>query len=151
MDLVDPIPAYNAESNVDAMLAQQFLESHGIDAYAVEDRSGLGIFAWGGGLHEIHKPQVWVSRADEQRVAELLTEYEQHRLQRDADRHTDEARTIETVCEECGQTSKFAGSLNGTTQLCAHCGAYVDVGEFDWPYEDDFGTPEGESNEADPT
>ncbi len=148
MDLVDPFPAYNAANNIEAMLVQQFLESHGIDAYAVEDASGIGIFAWGGGLNEIHKPQVWISRNDEQRVAELLTEYEQQKLERDAERHADEAKTIEADCESCGKTSTFAGTLNGTTQLCTHCGAYVDVGEFDWPYDDDFGE-EGASTAED--
>lgn len=139
MELKDPFPAYNAESNVEAMLVQQFLESNGVDAYAVEDRSGVNLWAWGGGLAEVHKPQVWVSREDEQRVAALLTEYEQNKSERDVQRKEDEAKTIEAVCESCGQTSYFPGSLNGTTQNCSHCDGFVDVGTYDWPYEDDFG------------
>ena len=47
MPLKDPIPAYNAESNMAAILVQRFLESHGIEAFAVEDNSLVG--HWVGG------------------------------------------------------------------------------------------------------
>ena len=144
MDLKDPFPAYDAESNIEAMLVQQFLEERGVDAYAVEEGALLGHLQVG---HLTDKPQVWVSRDDEERVAVCLAEYEQIKAEREARRRELESQTIDAVCEKCGQTSTFEGTLNGTTQLCSHCGAYLDVGEFDWPYGDDFGEAEGEASE----
>ena len=47
---------------------------------------------------------------------------------------------IEVVCEECGLSTVFPGSLNGTTQECLHCHAYVDVGDLPW--DEDVGTPD---------
>jgi hypothetical protein len=142
MDLKDPFPAYDAESNIEAMLVQQFLEQRGVDAYAVEEGALMGSLQYG----FPSKPQVWVSRDDETRVTQYLIEYEQIKAEREARRRELESQTIDAVCEKCGETSTYAGSLNGTTQLCTHCGAYVDVGEFDWPYGDDFGEPEGEAS-----
>jgi hypothetical protein len=139
MDLKDPYPAYDADSNIEAMLVQRFLEERGIDAYAFEDGALMGHLGYG--IHA-ERPQVWVSRDDEQRVADLLAEYEQHKAERAARRQALESQTIDAICEACGQTSTFEGSLNGTTQHCTHCGGYVDVGEFDWPYDEDFGTAE---------
>ena len=36
---------------------------------------------------------------------------------------------MEVVCEECGQTSSFPATQQGSLQDCPHCGASVDVGE----------------------
>ena len=134
MPLTDLIPAYNAESNMAAILVQRFLESHGIEAFAVEDNSLVGHWV-GGNLPEIHKPQVWINRADTKRVAELLTEYEHRKIASDLERKASEPKTISIDCEDCGKTSDFAGSLKGTVQDCPHCGSYVDVGDIDWPYD----------------
>ncbi len=38
--------------------------------------------------------------------------------------------TIDAVCEDCGKTTTFPDTLDGTTQECSHCRAYIDVGEF---------------------
>ncbi len=44
-------------------------------------------------------------------------------------------------CEACGQTSIFPGELQGTVQVCPHCGAYMDIpggeDEFDWSVVDE--------------
>jgi len=55
------------------------------------------------------------------------------------DRHGDELRgriskpasseTLEVVCEECNQASRFSGDKRGQVESCTHCGAYVDVPE----------------------
>lgn len=136
MDLKDPYPAYDADTNIEAMLVQRFLEERGVDAYAFEEGALMGRLQYG----VTEKPQVWVSRDDEHRVAELLAEYERHKADRESRRLELASQSIDAVCEECGQTSTFSGSLNGTTQHCQHCGGYVDVGQYDWPYEEDFGT-----------
>ena len=136
MALDDPISAYIAESNMEAMLVQQFLESEGVEAHVVEDLSLAGYWMLGF-LPQIVKPQVWIGRRDEVRASKLLEEYERLKAERDAERKANEPQTIEVHCEECGKTSAFAGSLNGTTQTCPHCRGYVDVGHFEWPLDDE--------------
>lgn len=111
MKLTDPIAAYNAESNMDAILAQRYLEAEGVQAFAVEDNSLVGHWMFGN-LPEIHKPQVWVNRCDAERAGRLLDEFERRRIERDAKRKASEPKTIEVHCEDCGKLSPFAGSLN---------------------------------------
>lgn len=132
MPLSDPIAAYNAQSNTDAHLVQQFLEGQGIESSVTEDNSLVGQWTFGL-LPEIHKPQVWVSRADAERVAELLTLFEERRRERNAVDPPPGTAAIEVRCEDCGRTTTFAGNLQGSVQDCPHCGAFVDVGDVDWP------------------
>lgn len=134
MSLSEPIAAYNAQTNLEAHLVQQFLESQGIEAWVTEDNSLVGQWAFGV-LPEIHKPQVWVNRCAAERVAELLTEFEQRKRERNAVEGKRESASIEVQCEACGRTSSFASHLNGSTQDCPNCGAFVDVGDIDWPEE----------------
>jgi hypothetical protein len=136
MALDDPISAYIAESNMDALHVQRFLESEGVEAYVVEDNEVFGQTFFGA-LPGIFKPQVWISRRDSVLASKLLTEYERLKAERDASRNANEPPTIEVLCEDCGKTSAFAGSLNGTTQTCPHCRGYVDVGHFEWPLDDE--------------
>ncbi|MFZ5829421.1 MAG: putative signal transducing protein [Planctomycetota bacterium] len=132
MALEDPVAAYNAENNMEALLVQRYLESEGLETHVTEDNSPVGCWMFGT-LPEIHKPQVWISRRDVDRAAALLTEYERRKAAHDAERAARATSKIEVHCEECGKTSEFAGSLEGSVQNCPHCNAYVDVGEFDWP------------------
>ena len=146
MALTDPIPAYNAENNVEAAIVQRLLESHGIEAYAAEDNSLVGHWLFGN-LPEIHKPQVWISRADTERVAELLIEYERHRMETDASRTAGQPTTITVHCEDCGKASQFAESLKGSVQECSHCRAYIDVGDIEWPYDEGDAEESGDSDQ----
>lgn len=136
MPLRDPIAAYNAETNVDAMLVQRFLEDRGVEAFAVEDNSLVGYWMLGT-LPEIHKPQVWVNRDDKERAAQLLLEYENLKKLRDPDRTTHEPKSISVHCEHCGKDSQFSESLNKTVQDCPHCGSFVDVGDSGWEFDED--------------
>ena len=71
MGLRDPVAVYNAANNLEAHLVQQALDAADIEAFVIEDVSQVG--AWVGGLMpEIHKPQVWVERADIQRAKPVL-------------------------------------------------------------------------------
>ncbi len=81
MALRDPVAVYNAADNVDAHLVCNALVQAGVEAFAVDDVSAVGLW-WGGGLPEIHKPQVWTERADIERVKPLLDEYERQQVQR---------------------------------------------------------------------
>jgi hypothetical protein len=57
--------------------------------------------------------------------------------------------TVEATCEDCGKTSTWPATAMGTTEVCPHCGSYMDVPD---PEDDewsdvDFGKPEGDEVE----
>ena len=142
MKLTDPIVAYTAGGNLEANLVVEWLTSNGVNAHAVEDNSFGGIYGFGA-IRHLDKPQVFIERSDTERAAELLREFEtkQHaRKQQLAD-----APPISAECPECGATSDFPASHDGTVQNCPQCQAFMDVGAIDWPYDDDFGEDESES------
>ena len=97
----------------------------------VEDVSQVGVW-WGGLIGEVHKPQVWIERADTDRAKPVLDDYERRAAER---RAVASGEPIEVTCEECGKTSTFPASQQGWVQNCSHCRAYVDVGDVlfdDW-------------------
>jgi hypothetical protein len=125
----DPVAVYNAANNVQAQLVRNALIQSGVEAYVTEDVSPGGIW-WGGLISEIHKPQVWVERADIERAKPVLDAFESRAAElRDAGAEVDAAGTpIATVCEECGGQASFPVAQRGSVQQCPHCGAYLDVG-----------------------
>lgn len=131
--LPEPILAYTANGNLEAHSVVEWLESQGVRSHAVEDNSGVGLFAFGT-ISQFHKPQVFVNKSDAHRAGELLFQFESRRHQRRSE--LNDAPPILSTCEECGVTSEFPASQNGTTQNCPKCHAFMDVGSFDWP--DDF-------------
>ena len=134
MDLKEPCAVYTAATNLEACLIAEMLNANGIVAFADEDQSGVSLWAFGT-ISQFHKPQVWVEKMASDEAAQLILGFEEQKRQRqDAG---DGDGQIEVVCEECGKTTFFSSALNGTTQECSHCHAFVDVGEFEW--DDDFG------------
>ncbi len=132
MALRDPVAVYNAASNADAHLVRHALASANVEAHVTEDVSQVGV--WLGGLvPEIHKPQVWVERADIERVRPVLEAYERIAAERRAARahQAPNEPPIEVVCEDCGKTTGFSAALRGSVEQCQYCGAYVDVGDED--------------------
>jgi hypothetical protein len=124
-----PVAVYNAENNVEAQLICTYLDLNGIEAYPTLDDSLAGFWSFGV-LPGIHKPQVWVDKSNVDAAQPLLVEYERERRRRQSTRPTDEdlaAGSVDVVCEECGKTTAFPASKNGTTQDCSHC--FVDVGD----------------------
>ena len=83
-------------------------------------------------IPEIHKPQVWVERADIERAKPVLDEFE--RLAAERRRQSTDSPLVTVVCEECGTESSFPGTKLGTVQSCPHCSAFVDVGD-DLPFD----------------
>ena len=150
MPLTDPIAAYNAASNMEAHLICQALEADGIPAMVIEDVSTAGFWMLGT-LPEIHKPQVWIERADADRAKLVLDAYEsQAALRRTAAETSADPTPVVTVCEECGQEATFPSAQRGTVQVCPHCGEYIDVGgAMDIDGWDDAAWEEDESDEAD--
>jgi len=150
MALKDPIAVYTAESNAIAYLAKQYLESAGINAFVSEDNSPVGIGPFGN-VVGIHQPQIFVEKSDAEKSWRLLKEFDLKKQESKADLKSQEPKTIEALCEECGQTSFFAGSLEGTVQQCAHCDEFVDVGETDWPQEEESDEDTEKSNRPIPS
>jgi hypothetical protein len=57
--------------------------------------------------------------------------------------------TITAPCEDCGRASEWPATAMGTTEVCPHCGAYMDIPDPDEDWSDvDFGEAEGEDNEG---
>lgn len=129
MALRDPFAAYTAKSNLDAHLICDLLHSVGIPAVVMEDVSQVGTWI-GGTLAGIHKPLVWIERADIGRAGPVLADHEWRIAERRAaERGEREGGTpVAVVCEECGKPSQFPAAQTGTVQNCPHCRAYVDVG-----------------------
>jgi hypothetical protein len=132
MPLRDPIAVYNAANNLEAGFVRDALAAAGVEAYVTEDVSQVG--TWAGGLvPELHKPQVWVERADAERAVPLLHEFESRAADlRDPGPGAD-GPPVEAVCEECGERATFPAAQLGSVQSCPHCGEYMDVGGDDCP------------------
>jgi hypothetical protein len=135
MALHDPVAIYTAASNLEASLVRDGLIEAEIEAFVVEDVSQAGV--WMGGLVPgIHKPQVWVDRADVARAKPVLLTFEQRAAERrdGSAASAAAASPIEVVCEECRSPASFPASMRGSVQECPECGAYIDV-ETDEPSE----------------
>jgi hypothetical protein len=137
MDFEKPVIVYTAETNVEAHLIVDMLLAHGVPAHAVEDQSGVSLWALGT-ITQFHQPNIWVDETNRGEAARLIQVFEEKKRSRDD--VVKKSGTIQVFCDDCGKTLSFPGSLDGTIQECPHCHAYVDVGDLPW--EDDFGTPE---------
>jgi Putative prokaryotic signal transducing protein len=131
MVLRDPFAAYNAANNIEAHLVCNALREAGLDATVIEDVSAVGTWMFGL-IPEVHKPQVWIERADVDRAKPVLDEFERQAAERR--RVVADAPEIEVVCEECGERSLFPGNQYGSVQNCPRCSAFVDVGD-DLPFD----------------
>ncbi len=152
MALREPVAIYNAASNLEAVFVRDALIAAGIEAFVIEDVSLAG--AWVEGLvPEIHKPQVWVERADISRTKPILDEFEERAAELRGGREgaTPEP-LIEAVCEECGGRASFPAAQRGSVQQCPHCDAYLDVGEAElsdvWSDSERGGEGDAEEKES---
>lgn len=151
MALTDPYVAYNAGSNLEAHMVCGRLLDAGIEALVVEDVSQAGIWV-GGTIAGIHKPQVWIERADIERAAPVLTDYEQATNKRLAAEYNASGTAeppVTVLCDGCGKRSTFPASQKGLVESCPHCGAYVDVGD-EVGFEGWNELPETSADEAEP-
>jgi len=137
MEFREPYKVYSAESNMESHLIVNMLHAKGIEALAVEDQSGVSLWAFGR-ITQFHQPDVWVEKANATEAARLIREFESEKQEPTAP--SDPSGEIEVICEECEKSATYPGDFNGTTQECKYCHAYVDVGDLPW--EEDFGSPE---------
>jgi hypothetical protein len=128
MAFQDPVAVYNAGNNMQALFLRDALIAADVEAFVIEDVSQVG--TWVGGLiPEIHKPQVWVERADIDRAKPVIDDFERRSNElRDASAEREAlGSVIEVVCEECGESASFPVAQRASVQECPHCGAYLDV------------------------
>lgn len=137
MKLENPVVVYTAISNLEAQLVVEMLQGCGIDAYAMEDVAGYGLWMFGT-ITQIHRPKVFVDAKDRTGATERILQFEQERKLRYVKKRS--GPDIQVDCEACGRVAFFPASQDGTTQQCPHCRSYVDVGSLPW--EVDFGEPE---------
>lgn len=133
MDLKNPVVVYTAATNIEAHMIVEMLHVHGVSAHAVEDQSGVSLWAFGI-ISQFHKPKIWVDEATLQVATELIRVFEEKKKTRNSP--IEGTCDIQALCEDCGKATSFPNSFDGTTQECRHCGAYIDVGELPW--DDDF-------------
>jgi hypothetical protein len=154
MPLRDPVAIYTAANNVEAHLICEALHNAGIDAHPVEDVSQVGTWMFGL-VSQIHKPQVWIERADVETAKPILEEYERRaKATRDANNaKRGSSDTIVVVCEDCGKGWRYPIEQEGSVQNCPFCGAYVDVEEAspdeDWGESEDDDAQHDEEEEHD--
>jgi hypothetical protein len=86
-------------------------------------------------------------KADEAR--ELLTSAEKMAVVRSAvAKRAARTGTVTATCEDCGKTSEWPASAMGTTDVCPHCGAYMDIPDPDDDWSDvDFGKSEDDEED----
>jgi hypothetical protein len=144
MPLRDPFAVYNAAGNLEAVFVRDALIDAGVEAFVIEDVSQVGTWV-DGHVPEIHKPQVWVERADIERARPVLDAFEKRKADlRSASTAQADGPAIEAVCEECGGHAMFPAAQRGSVQQCPHCNAYLDVGDEDAP--GDWGEDEADAD-----
>lgn len=128
MDLKDPVAVYSAKTNGEAEALAETLQQAGIEAHIRTEESAVGI-PIGGTTAPMESVQVWVDQSVAERAAKIVSAFEQTRPEREPDQTPgNPAHTFVTAtCEECGESSQFAGALLGTVQDCPHCGKFMDV------------------------
>lgn len=137
MDFKKPVIVYTTATNVEAHMVVEMLHANGVPAHAVEDQSGVSLWAFGT-ISQFHQPNIWVDEANLGNAVDLIRDFEEKKRTRNTP--AEGAGEIQVICEDCGETTSFPSSLDGTTQECRHCHAYVDVGELPW--DDDFDASE---------
>lgn len=127
MSLEDPVVAYTALNATEAHLVAAMLADAGVPAEVEDDVSGPGF--WLGGLNSaVHKPRVYVGRADADRAGPVLAALEARNREKLAD-PAGAGDPVPVTCGECGTATEFPAEQRGRVERCPNCHAYVDVGD----------------------
>ncbi|HEY1186163.1 MAG TPA: hypothetical protein VGE74_00840 [Gemmata sp.] len=64
------------------------------------------------------------------------------------ERRANRTGTVSATCEDCEKASDWPAQALGTTEVCPHCGSYMDIPDPDEDWSAvDFGEAEGEPEE----
>jgi hypothetical protein len=99
--------------------------------------------------------EVWVTNPDHAEPVRALLAEQREGLEALREREAKRAArtgSVPAVCEECGKSSEWPASQMGRTEVCPHCGKYMDVPDPEDNWDDvDFGrreeADEGEAKE----
>ena len=95
-----------------------------------------------------HGVEVWVINPDHAEPAKQFLEEEIKSAEAEKQKRANRTGTLTVICEDCGKPSEWPATAMGTTEVCPHCGGYMDVPDPDEDWSDvDFGEAE-EENEA---
>ena len=72
----NPVVVYTAASNLQAHLIVQMLIENDVEAKAIEDQSGVSLWAMGT-ITQFHQPQIWVEQSTAKTAASLILNFEQ--------------------------------------------------------------------------
>ena len=121
---------------MEAQVIMEMLEANGVPAQAVEDQSGVSLWAFGT-ISQFHKPKIWVDQASVVQAAELIRTYEEQKRQlpppgaRERDRLTWSARSA-------GRRPHFPALSTARRKSAPTATPTLDVGDLPW--DEDFGT-----------
>src|SRR5215471_14132146 len=138
----DVVEVYRAKNNLQASLLAQTLNEIGIQAHVQEGSDYSTAIEPLGTAYWSDAPRILVSAQQAELARQILLGWEEQKRQEEA--RAAEGSPIDVVCEACGKITSFPASQRGSVQNCAHCHAYVDVGQIEFA-ESDF-----DSEEVDP-
>jgi hypothetical protein len=150
----DPRTVFVAENSKLADAVVQLLAAEGIPAevYAPPPQAESQPLT---GMTELVTPDELEVRVTEAKQAEAAREFlagAENTTAIHAMRQKRANRTgnVTVACEECGKSSEWPAVLMGTTEVCPHCSAYMDIPDPDDDWADvDFG--DGDEDNGDGT
>ncbi len=75
----------------------------------------------------------------------LATAHSQAKMRAVREKRANRTGTLTVACEDCGKSSEWPAQLMGTTEMCPHCGGYMDIPDPDEDWSGmDFGDAEDE-------
>jgi|SRR5581483_5590697 len=138
-----------------AELIAAWLTEKGFPAELVVPPMATGSSALTGETEASAAPEfeVWVTKPEHAGPARALLEEQREGVAALREREAQRAArtgTVTAVCEECGKPSDWPAAEMGKTEVCPHCGQYMDVPDPDESWDDvDFGAGEGEDGSED--
>ncbi|MDX1961865.1 MAG: DUF2007 domain-containing protein [Pirellulales bacterium] len=123
MSLEKPVVVYRALNNIQARMLKQFLESEGINAFAIEDVTNIYQTIWGPGVAtQLYRPKVLVDAADAPRARQLLREFEATAQNSTPGPNAlDDSAWVDVLCDQCGEIASFPPDMPPEQWLCPHC------------------------------
>jgi hypothetical protein len=92
--------------------------------------------------------EIWVIDPEHIEPAKRFLAEELQSAEAERARRAARTGTVSVTCEECAKESTWPAAAMGTTEVCPHCGGYMDVPDPDDNWSDiDFGASEDEETQ----
>jgi hypothetical protein len=143
----DPKCVFVGKDGASANMIAGILDGAGFPAQVMNEAT-LGGFEGITGLVPgfSHKGvEVWVLNPEHAEPAKAFLDEEIKAAEAEKARRASRTGTVTATCEDCGKASEWPAGTMGTTEICPHCGGYMDIPDPDEDWSDvDFGAEEGE-------